>query len=220
MEQKSQGKIIGLGFQKTGTSSLIEALKILGYKGKDDSTKALIPILCGNFPRVVAMLKNYDAVVDTPWYMIYKELDHYLPGSKFILTYREEEGWYNSVARHIGLLRNPSHEWIYGRGKGLPMDDRENTLKIYRKHLHEVRAYFKDRPDDFLEVDFTRGDGWDKLCPFLGRDIPDAPFPHANKWEAKSSRQSYYGEKKDFRFFRKQFRHAIKIWYIDRRGLW
>jgi Sulfotransferase domain len=29
-------------------------------------------------------------------------------------------------------------------------------------------------------MDITNGDGWDKLCPFLGLDIPDTPFPKSN----------------------------------------
>ena len=142
------GKIIGVGFQKTGTSSLREALKILGYRVKDNSTRPLIPILKGNYNKVLRLIRNYDAIEDTPWYMIYKELDARIPGSKFILTLREEESWYKSVSRQIGLLRNPNQEWIYGRGKGLPVEYKENAIRIYNQHNHEVMEYFKDRPSD------------------------------------------------------------------------
>jgi hypothetical protein len=27
-------------------------------------------------------------------------------------------------------------------------------------------------------MDITAGDGWEKLCGFLGMPVPDAPFPH------------------------------------------
>lgn len=214
------GKIIGTGFQKTGTSSLAEALKILGYRVKDDSARALIPILKGNYRKVLRLIRTYDAVVDTPWNMIYRELDERIPGSKFILTLRDEESWYNSVSRHIGILKNPSHEWIYGRGKGLPMEDREHTIAVYRNHNTAVQEYFRDRPDDLLILDLAAGDGWDKLCPFLGLEIPDEPFPQANIWLKKEIRQPYYGLRKDFKFYRKKFRHALKIKYIDWRGYW
>ena len=215
-----EGKIIGVGFQKTGTSSLREALKILGYRVKDTSSRPLIPILKGNYEKVIGMLRDFDAVEDTPWYMIYKELDRQIPGSKFILTVRDGESWYKSVSRHIGLLRNPSHEWIYGRGKGLPLEDKENTLRVYNDHIRDVLDYFKDRPGDFLEIDFTRGDGWEKLCEFLGHEIPDEPFPHANRWQIKPSKQPYYGYKKDLKFYRKSLRHYLKIKYIDWKGYW
>ena len=152
--------------------------------------------------------------------MIYKELDERIPGSKFILTLRDENSWYDSVSRHIGVLRNASHEWIYGRGKGLPMEHRENTIRVYNDHIKEVRAYFAERPGDLLEVDFTKGDGWEQLCPFLGKVVPDKPFPHYNKWEDKKTRQTYYGHNKNLKFYRKSLRNYLKIKYIDLINLW
>jgi hypothetical protein len=214
------GKIICVGFQKTGTSSLVEALRILGYEVKDNSLRPLIPILKGNFNRILRMITDYDAVADTPWNVIYKELDRQIPGSKFILTVREEEAWYRSVYRHIGILRNPSHEWIYGRGKGLPMDDKENTLRVYRNHNREVIEYFKDRPGDLMVVDFTNGAGWEELCSFLDKGIPERPFPHANQGKNILNGQPYFGYHKDLRFYRTQFKHSVRMKYIDMRNLW
>ena len=43
--------------------------------------------------------------------------------------------------------------------------------------FHEVRF----APDDLLVFDLPKGDGWEKLCGFLGHEVPDKPFPHANK---------------------------------------
>ncbi len=214
------GKIIGVGFQKTGTSSLREALKVLGYRVKDTSSRPLIPILKGNYQKVLKMIRDYDALEDTPWYWIYQELDKRIPGSKFILTIRDEEAWYQSVSRHIGFLNNASHEWIYGREKGLPKDNKVNTLNIYRRHNKEVIEYFKDRPNDLLVVDFTEGESWEKLCSFLEREVPQVEFPHANKWQDKRSKQKFYGQNKNLKFYRKQIRNRLKIKYIDWRGYW
>ena len=72
------------------------------------------------------------------------------------------------------------HEWIYGRGKGLPCEDKANTLAVYNAHNEGVLAYFKDRPDDLLVLDIAKGEGWEPLCKFLGCPVPAAPFPHAN----------------------------------------
>jgi len=212
--------IIGVGFHKTGTSSLREALKILGYRVKDTSSRPLIPILKGDLDRVISMIARYDAVEDTPWFMIYRELDARIPRSKFILTVRDEESWYISVARHIGSLRNPMHEWIYGRGKGLPLEDRENTLRVFSTHNREVLDYFRHRPEDLLILDFTKGDGWEKLCPFLGKEIPEVPFPHTNRWSAKFVGESHYGDRRDFSYYRKSLRYYLKIKYIDWKGFW
>ena len=213
-----QGKIIGVGFQKTGTSTLREALKILGYSVKDTTPRALIPILRGNFKKVLKIIRNYDALEDTPWYMIYKELDELIPGSKFILTIRDEEAWYWSVSKHIGDLRAAHHEWIYGRGKGLPKDDKENTINIYNRHNADVIEYFKDRPNDLLILDFTIGDKWEKLCDFLGKELPELPFPHYNKTAEIEKRN--YGSKQKFRKLRHRIKNNIKISFISVMGWW
>ena len=102
--------VIGVGFQKTGTSTLRESLKILGYTVKDATARALIPILKKDWNKIEHILRKYDAIQDTPWYYIYKDLDRLYPGSKFVLTIRDEEKWYRSVKRHIGDLRSAHHE--------------------------------------------------------------------------------------------------------------
>jgi hypothetical protein len=218
MTNKNKGLIIGVGFQKTGTSTLRDALKILGYRVKDTTGRATLPILRGDWKKIKKILDGYDAVEDTPWYYIYKELDKLYPNSKFILTYREPESWYKSVSRHIGELRSPKHEWLYGRGKGLPKDDKNNTLKIYNNHIKEVRNYFKKRSNDFLEVDFIKGDKWERICEFLGKDVPREDFPHANN--SANNKGKLNSQMGKFKFFRKQFRYTAQIKYIDILGLW
>ncbi len=37
-----------------------------------------------------------------------------------------------------------------------------------------------DRPDKLLIMNVVAGDGWETLCPFLNKSIPDIPFPKAN----------------------------------------
>ena len=211
-------KVIGVGFQKTGTSTLREALKIMDYKVKDACPRALIPILKKDNKKILQIIEGFDALEDTPWYYIYKELDVLLPGSKFILTIRDQESWYISVARHIGNLRAAHHEWLYGRGKGLPKDDKENTISVYSSHNQEVIEYFKNRPTDLLVLDFTKGDKWERLCAFLGEDIPTADFPHANN-NSKAKPQPHPIKRK-ITYARKQFKRWLKIKYIDLMGYW
>lgn len=207
-------KIIGVGFQKTGTSSLRDALRYLDYTVGDTRYKLLPAILRGDYERVLRDLARYDAVEDNPWCIIYKALDKRIDNAKFILTIREEEAWYRSVNRHIGNLRDPMHEWIYGRGKGLPQEDKAHTIAVYRKHNAEVLEYFKDRPDDLLVMDFTKGDGWDKLCPFLGKTIPNVPIPHANNYKNTNARTRL----KQLKFAKKRLKYAAQIAYFDWKG--
>jgi Sulfotransferase domain len=144
-------------------------------------------------------------------------LDQLIPHSKFILSVRDEESWYLSVKNHIGpLIRSAEHEWIYGRGKGLPKDDKENTINVYSKHNQEVIEYFKDRPDDLIIIDFTKGDKWGKLCHFLNKEIPNDPFPHINNFKIRSPNSKVSLVK----IARKRIKNNLKIWYIYTLKLW
>ena len=91
------------------------------------------------------------------------------------------------------------------------------TLAVYRKHRQGILEYFKDRPEDLLIMDFAYGDGWDKLCSFLSKEIPDEPFPHANKRNTTADLSSF---KYRWARVRKSFKNNFKIWMISARGLW
>ena len=200
--------VICVGFHKTGTSSLGAALSILNYRVKGITYRPLIPILNGNYDKVLRIIRNYDAVQDAPWFKIYKELDELIPNTKFILTIRDEESWYNSAIKQFGDLKSAQHEWIYGRGKGLLRYNKKNAIDVYRKHNYDVKDYFKDRPDDLLVLDFTEGHEWEKLCSFLNESIPEVSFPHSNKsTKAKT--------KSKFKIMRRKLKNYFKIKYID-----
>jgi len=187
------GKVFGIGFQKTATSSLAAALYILGYNvtgyfGSND------PNIHENVYDIAYQLADrYDAAQDTPWPVLFKELDARYPHSKFILTIRDTDKWLKSVVKHFKKHRIPSHEWIYGvpTAKG-----HENAyIQRYEAHNLEVLEYFKDRPDDLLVIDITKGAGWKELCPFLGKPIPPVEFPLQNTATEKSNQLFYRGVK-------------------------
>lgn len=168
-------KIFGVGLSKTGTNSLTEALKILGYKSLHTS--------------VPYEILDYETATDSPVAARYKELDIIFPNSKFILTTREFESWAISFANHrkkydlsqfIKILRFEIY-WtrakIYGMVEGFT---NEYAIECHKKHIAEVREYFKDRKD-FMELDICAGEGWEKLCPFLEKSAPSVSFPWKNK---------------------------------------
>ena len=109
------------------------------------------------------------------------------PGSRFILTVRDEASWIDSVRRHWDANANPFrkgwdrdpfshaiHKELYGRRDF----DAETMLARFRRHNAEVKEYFASRLDDFLVLD--GGNRWGDLCGFLGRPIPGVPYPKAN----------------------------------------
>jgi len=83
--------------------------------------------------------------------------------------------------RHFGGQTTPMREWIYGPGQGNPQGLEALYTQRYERHNREVRDYFKDRPEDLLELNITLNEGWEKLCPFLGLPVPKTAFPHSNK---------------------------------------
>lgn len=177
--QRKSTKVFGIGFHKTGTSSLGEALTELGYRvcgpfGIHESNLAdVLP------RRAVELAAEYDAVEDNPWPVLYRDLDRAYPGSKFILTVRAPQRWLDSVVRHFGTVDTPMREWIYGVGH--PLGNEERYREVYENHNQAVRAYFRNDPERLLVMDFEQGESWEKLCGFLGVPEPDSPFPHANR---------------------------------------
>lgn len=172
-------KVFCIGFHKTGTTSLAVALRKLGYRVTGPNGVHDPDIDKNALFMAYDLVKKFNAFQDNPWPVIYKELDAKYPGSKFILTIRDSEHWINSQIRHFGLNETPMRKWIYG--VGCPEGNEAVYIQRFEEHNKNVIEYFKDRPQDLLVLDLAKGDGWKKLCSFLGTDIPNTAFPHANK---------------------------------------
>jgi len=183
------GKVFCIGFHKTGTSSLERALTILGYRVTGPNGVRDRKIGTHVLALAQSLVPKFDAFQDNPWPVIYKEMDAAWPGSKFILTQRDPEAWLRSQVRHFGKKTRPMREWIYGAG--CPEGNEDIYRERFLRHYREVPAYFADRPNDLLVMDLAAGDGWEKLCPFLGKEIPNQPFPHANKAATRDHRRRW-----------------------------
>lgn len=182
-------KVFGIGFQKTGTSSLDQAFRILGYssdKGvfinapaKRSSIFIAPPLTNAKvLERVMPMAKAKQAFSDNPWPMLYRELDALFPGSKFVLTIRDPQNWITSLIRHYGEAESDVLEWLYGC-RTVPGNE-TRCLEAYQAHNAAVRTHFAARPGTLLEMDIERDPDWRILCDFLGKSVPPQAFPHAN----------------------------------------
>jgi hypothetical protein len=181
MSSAAKAKIFCIGFHKTGTKSLAAALRQLGYSVTGPNG-VWNPNIARDAHRIAdKLVKRFDAFQDNPWPLLYKELDRDYPGSRFILSVRSPASWIDSLVRYFGEDESPTRRWIYG--VGTPRGNEAVYLERFERHNREVLAHFKDRPDDLLVMDIGQGDGWEKLCPFLGNEIPDTPFPHSNRTE-------------------------------------
>jgi hypothetical protein len=182
-------KVFCIGFQKTGTTSLESALKILGYRvtsifGRDLSIGTLRR---DYIPMGLQIAQNHDAVQDMPWPLMYRELDEAFPGSRFILTWRESDRWIRSIVSHFGANPNVLQQLTYGDDAPFPVGHEYHYRHVYDAHNAAVRAYFRDRPQDLLEMNLSQGDGWEKLCAFLEAPVPAVPFPRENSAQARQS---------------------------------
>jgi hypothetical protein len=167
-------KVFCIGLGKTGTTSLKEALRVLGYR------TIRLPL---NWQGIT----DFDAALPGVSAAMYQELDSAYPGSKFILTVRDVAGWLKSIERDMGRKLDVRRDRAAERNRLLTMlygtttFDPDRFRQVFQDHIAEVRAYFGDRPDDLLLLDVTGNSGWGELCGFLEVQVPDAPFPFVNK---------------------------------------
>ena len=205
-------KVIGAGLARTGTMSLKMALEQLGYGPCFHMIELLKNPARLNYLDVShkagatdwkAFFEGYQAAVDYPACFYYKELLAENPTAKVILTVREPESWYQSVANTVyrgkpkgfwdivRLIRNLivsadmrrlapvfryNDKLIWqGHFKG-KFEDKEAAIKVYQEHVEGVKAHV---PADQLLI-FEVKQGWQPLCDFLGKPIPEQPFPQSN----------------------------------------
>lgn len=172
--------IFNVGLSRAGTTSLTEALNILGipslhneYKGKklqDIANKNIE----SNQKVFHKLDKVYNGYSDFNGEWMLEELYTQYENSKFIFLMRDFETWQES--------RNYLFTYEID-----PIENQEgiaNTTKDnYLKRIDHVRQFFNNKPKQrFLEMNIIEGDGWKKLCNFLNIEkIPTVPFPHEHK---------------------------------------
>jgi hypothetical protein len=180
-------RIFGIGLHKTATTSLHYALNILGYQSAHWKSAHWAKTIWEEmlaYGRSVMLERSY-ALSDLPIPLLYEKLDKAYPGSKFILTIRNEYAWLRSVRKHwspqnkfrsawdTDPFTHKIHKALYGQ-KGF---DEAIFLERYRRHNAEVMHYFRDRPWDLLVMDMQSGAGWRELCGFLRKPIPMVEYP-------------------------------------------
>ena len=201
-------KVFGLGFSKTGTSSLEKALQALGYEVCRGHWKLphtfFLHALYANkdYEGIRRLSEHFDAFADGPWggTELYSYLYEWYPDAHFILTMREPEEWYRSLEKLLTMfdlnlktcLKSYYAKGMFGSAyffeSAFAIDrlegNRQKIIDIYNERNQEVLDFFATKPDaKFLVMRITEGDGWNVLCPFLDKPVPSRSFFHANKAE-------------------------------------
>ncbi|KAJ7606804.1 P-loop containing nucleoside triphosphate hydrolase protein [Roridomyces roridus] len=145
------------------------------------------------------LLGHCMAVTDAPCNSFGPELIDAYPEAKVILVEREIESWYKSFSivaegiygpgvqratildpfwtgRSLGVLR----QWLALEfGANSLEKAKEVARERYRAHYAEIRRV---TPKERL-LEYELGSGWEPLCKFLGKPVPDVPFPRLNEAE-------------------------------------
>jgi hypothetical protein len=149
---------------------------------------------------------GFQAAVDWPAAAYWRELAGHYPEAKVVLSVRDPQRWYDSVSDTIfasalaerrplpprrrvirwlvarrapdfALMPRMVKATVTDRTFGGRIDDRAHAIKVFERHIAEVTAAIP--PDRLLVFDVKAG--WEPLCEFLGRPVPDEPFPQVNE---------------------------------------
>lgn len=188
-----RSKVFGIGWAKTGTTTLGRCFEILGFDHQSQRLDLVLDLKQGDLSRIQSVAAEKESFEDWPWIILFKELDEMFPGSKFVLTTRDPERWLKSYRNMLRCEKEASEKLNEVRrilyGLPFPNVTDQQLLDRYNSHNQEVTEYFADRPGSLLIVNWEEGDGWRQLCSFLAADVPLQLFPHANRgnYKEKSS---------------------------------
>ncbi|KAJ7127669.1 P-loop containing nucleoside triphosphate hydrolase protein [Mycena epipterygia] len=204
-------QVLGLGYSRTGTTSMCIALEMLGYKETNHGwtvwtnaseiamwTEAINAKFFGKgklYERADwdRLLGHYMAVTDVPHCLFAEELITAYPDAKVVLTTRDPDSWWRSydatVSVALQAARGEGTAKEFWRLVALAMFKTENVTPEIAKarftaYYEEVRSLVpKERV-----LDYRVGEGWESLCKFLEKPVPVEAFPKVNDTQAFHSR--------------------------------
>ena len=203
MRSMGRQKVFCIGYNKTGTTSLEQALRNLGFiMGNQHVAEMNMAVHWAqrDFRVVKWFCHTAEAFQDFPFSYpeTYLAMDKTFPGSKFILTVRDSsDQWYESLTHF--------HTRLWGKGDALPTKEdleaadmwfihhahfntstvdpynREALIGCYERHNIAVTDYFRERPDNLLVLNVTDKCAYQDLCRFLNKPHNQEDFPWENK---------------------------------------
>ena len=194
-------EVISLGFGRTATLSLKAALEELGFGPCYHMDVVLgdmaerVPgwnAAADGAPDWDAIYQGFRSAVDWPTAAFPNELIAKYPDAKFILSSRSVESWYQSISQTILAVLTAPEKWPDEQREWLEMcvricvdrslggrTDQESAMAAFEAHEAAVKQAV---PEGQLLV-FEAKDGWEPLCEFLGKPVPDHPYPRSNSRE-------------------------------------
>ena len=189
--------ILGVGFGRTGTLSTKTALEQLGF-GRcyhmlevglhPEHAAAWRDAAEGDGVDWEVLFEGYRATVDWPACAFWAQLVAAFPAARVLLTVREPEAWCASFRDTIARVIEPpfpagtedilgmAERVIVGGTFGGTLADDAHLIDCFVRHNQQVIGSVD--PRRLLVFDVR--DGWEPLCEFVGRPVPDEPFPNVN----------------------------------------
>jgi hypothetical protein len=155
---------------------------------------------------------KYDIVTDLACPFVDQLIVAY-PNAKVVVVQRDFDSWW--VSYKAGVLDNlftPTQKiFVFLIGNVLGSRAAEAMLKVnyglFRaRNVSEIEAHARETYDEYYKkiremvpaekrLEYKMGDGWEPLCQFLGKDVPNVPFPRLNdsKMRTKGQRQGEMG---------------------------
>ncbi len=194
-------ELIGAGMGRTGTLSLKAALERIGYGPCYHGIEVLVAPERGRLWLEQTQSGSHDwdgifhgyrATVDWPAAAFWRELVERYPDAKVLLSLRDSDRWYDSVMNTLypvmtqGPPKNAPeilhkfHEMLCAlvleRTFEGRLGDRDHAKRVFEQHNQSVIDAI---PASKLLV-YQPGDGWEPICRFLEKPVPNEDFPHVN----------------------------------------
>ncbi len=158
-------RVLCVGYQKTGTTSFAHAMRKIGFSHYGYDRDLYRALQAGDLERCLRFAERFDSLDDLPWSdpRFIRKFQARFPGSYYVLLERDDASWVRSYKAYYGL------------------QDSDSVL-LHRLHRHneKVLQLLADEPH-LLRMNICAGEGYERLCPFLGRSHPGIPFAWANK---------------------------------------
>lgn len=181
-------KIFSIGLLKTGTATLRTALRTLGIGVRNVDKRLRPDVKAGRLQGLLAFFEEHEEETFRGWPLplVYRDIfEAYGERARFIMTVRRDpQAWVKSLKTHV-LRRGPIDNM---RNLGMfdrlyPHGQERHYAARYESYISGVHAFFRERGAQhrLLELCWEKGDGWDTLCAFVDRPVPDVPFPYENR---------------------------------------
>ena len=195
-------RVIGAGLGRTGTTSLLVALRqllkkpcyhmseVFDNEGHPEIWKQAAE---GTLPDWKHLFNEFGATVDWPSAAFWSELSDTFPDALILLSERDSESWWNSSSETIFRLDNipgaddskrSMLESLFTNKFTLDYLDKDKAIAAYEKHNQFVK---ESVPADRLLI-WNTTEGWEPICHALDLPVPDTPFPKVNtrqQWQER-----------------------------------